>query len=502
MTIASELSPFGAGSAVVTSLTDSTGALLAVPQPFDIPEVTAIEYDFKADVKSLVGKGSYPIRLAHGKKTASIKITAQARFAKLLNAIFYGTDLATGADHIYIDKNGKTIPSQNGVVYKIKECITFFLGKWVSDTQVKVNGIVATEITNATSKLTAGQYRIASGVYQFATADNGKTAALTYVVGGGVSVVSTFKIPPALVWNANAFYSNTSVKKTNNTWVRDTYNAAAVAPIANHYQVSPSGVYIFNSTNSGASDFVITHVTSGVSVATVVATFPAAGYGFIVDPPGSMNYVDTVSVVLNANTGTAMTDVAVGENLTQSAEPTSGQYDVDSTGIYIFAAADVGDTVNIFYQTDWSFIAIAPPQNGDFLDIKGLRNQDGEIMTRVAFVTPISLSRNQYMVDANGTCYFDTTNFGETVYISYSYHTDQGVTLTIDNDDMGSGPTVLLDLQFTDEGVLRTLSGMRGKCKGDSLKTKQDDFSPIDIEFEVMAHPVTRIVATYSESTL
>lgn len=503
--VANQAVPFGAGEMFIKQVRNAAGEALPVPQSLRIPDVQSIDFEDKGDLKPLHGKDSYAIALGGGKKTTSVKITMASVYAKLLNEMYYGKEVAQGADLLYTDRKGVMIPEGRSVNVKIANLSTFFLGKWAAHTGATIDGITATRITDASAVLVSTalvkQFRCSGGEYTFAKEDIGKNAVITMAVVGGVTVVTTLKIPKTLRWDSNQFNWVNSVKKGFATWTKDVYGTATIAPAAGHYQCSPSGVLKFNSADTGP--ITIEHKTHGILVSTVVATLPAAAYRTIIDPPGSLTFSDAGAVTLATDTGTAMTGVAAGGPLTQSATPTTGQFNVDSAGIYTFAAADLDDVVNIIYHTGgYETITVVPPTEGDFIEDRGVLNESGLPMTRVALTSPVALSLNQYAVTATGDYFFDATNRGEKAYISYKYHTATGTTVVNDNAQMGSGPTLEIDIQHEYDGNIRTISGMLSKPKGTGIKSKQDDWAPIDVEFEVFCDPITRVVYTLSTNSI
>lgn len=486
---------FGAGSAHVTPTRDAKGNKIAVPQVISLPEVMDINAGFgKSDVKTAHGQRQYAIHAARGKSTIEVSFTCGETYLRAINALYFGQTVKSGSHRIYRDSTGTEIPEGSRTQIKINTKKTFHLGKWVSNTSVAIAGSNATLATGAT--IFTGQYKVSGGRYSFSASDVGKEAKLTYVVAGGATVVSTFKIPPTLSFSTVLLTKVNSVNKTNVTgyFTRDTYNPAGIAPIVAHYQASANGIMVFAPTE--AVSVTISHNTNGVAVSSLVASLPAAGYNCIIDPPSSALFVGNIGIELVSDYGTAMTGVAVGETLTQSATPTSGQYDLSNVGIYTFAAADAGDDVRISYTTDFMFLTVSPPGDGEFIADKGVVNTDGLPLTRVELTSPISLLRDQYAVSGAGDYYFDNSNRGDTVYIDYEYATAEGGTLVIENLDMGSTPRVALDISGSAEGQEWLVQYPNAIPKSYEFATKTDDFAQYKITFEVVADRRSRTVGT------
>lgn len=486
---------FGSGYAHVTPTRDAKGNKIAVPQVISLPEVMDINAGFgKSDVKTAHGQKQYAIHAARGKSTIEVSFTCGETYLRAINALYFGQTVESGSHRIYRDNSGITIPESSSTKIKISQKKTFHLGKWVSNTSAKIAGAAATLATGAT--IFPGQYKVSGGRYNFAASDVGKQAELTYVVAGGATVVSTFKIPAELSLSTVLLTKVTAVNKTGASgyFTRDTYNPVSVAPADAHFQASANGIIVFSPTE--AVGVTILHNTNGVAVSSKVAALPAAGYFSIIDPPSSALFVSNIGVELITDSGTAMTGVAVGETLTQSATPTSGQYDLSNVGVYTFAAADVGDIVQVSYVTDFMFLTITPPGDGEFIADKGVVNVYGLPLTRVELTSPISLLRDQYAVSGAGDYYFDNSNRGDTVYTDYEYATDEGGTLVIENLDMGSTPRVALDISGSAEGQEWLVKYPNAIPKSYEFATKTDDFAQYKITFEVIADRRSRKVGT------
>jgi hypothetical protein len=481
--------PVGAGQMFYKQLTDKDGNFLTIPPTGEL-SILAMDFENAAAKDMLNGKYKYAVGVAEGKATPTLKAGLFNWELKQLNELFYGADVIDGAKLVATQK--LLIPNGYSTSAKISNQKTLHLGKWVSDSQVKINGIVATQITDVNAALSGLQYKVFGGRYYFAKADSGKNLEITWACLGGATVVSTLKVPSVnsagqYMFNINAFNYNTSVKKAAATWTKDTYNPAGTTPAASHYQASASGVYVFYASDTGS--ITIAHTTDSKAVSSVIAALPAAAYRVIVDPPGSMTWVSTVAVTLLANAGTAMTGVAVGEELAFGETPTSGQYDDTVGGLYDFAAADVGDTVKINYITDYEYLTLVPPNSGTFLDLKSVKNSASQEMRRVELTSPISLGTNEYAVDStNGILYFDSNNAGEGWSVSYLYQSSEGQSYVLENTVMGAG--VELELTIVYQGVRKTdtISGIRAVAKGDKMQGKEGAHGTTEVEFTLLAN--------------
>lgn len=485
---------FGAGHVHITQVSDANGNKIIPPQVIAAPAVQNVSADFgKSDVKQMYGQSEFSIHAAQGKKTTEVSFECGEIYANLLNQLYFGQSVTAGSHVMFRDQTGVVIPESYSTNIKISNKKTFNLGKVTANTSVTIAGVAATVSTSTV--ITTGKYKYANGLYSFSLDDAGKTAQLTYTVLGGVTVVSTLKIPKSGLFNTFLFSKTTLVAKTGvvGYFTNIAYSQTSAVPAVAEYQTASNGVYIFNSAE--AVSVTITHTTHGVSVSSLVAALPAAGYITIIDPPASSVFVQDNGVLLLSNSGTAMTGVTVGNPLAVNAAPISGQYTV-TNGMYTFAAADAGDTVTAYYTTDYEYFTMKPPGDGNFIADKGVRNQDGMPFTRVALTTPVSLLYNQYAMSDNGAYYFDITNNGDRVYIDYEYESTAGATLAITNNEMGSTPIVSLDISGKAEGQEWLIKYPRAVPKAFGFATKMDDFSMYKITFEVIADRVSDLVGT------
>lgn len=495
---------FGSGHVHITQVKDALGNTVTPPQIIAAPAVQNVSADFgKADVKMLHGQKEHAIHAAQGKKTTEVSFECGELYVKMLNALYFGQSVSSGSHTIYRDVHGTDIPeSYRSSAVKIGNRRTFHLGKWLSTTSVTIGGSAATASTS--TNLATLTYGGSYGNFRFSANDVGKSATINWTIpssAGTTTVATSFKIPSTLAVNLNAFNGNVSAKLTASPYTgmfKKSFTNSYLSADSNEYAVSPSGVFILASSVGSFTDITITHTTSSVVMTSVVATVPAASYCFIVDPPSSTSFVSDLGVILTTNVGTAMTGVSAGEYMTKvgSGTPVSGEYKVDANGIYTFAAADNLDIVSIDYTTDFEFITVSPPSDGAFVADKGVRNTEGMPLTRVALTSPISLLRDQYSVSDSGSYYFDFTNRGDTVYLDYEYSTDSGVTLNIENNDIGSTPIVSIDISGVAEGQEWLIKYPRAVPKAFGFATKQDDFGTYKVTFEVIADRVSNRVGT------
>ncbi|WP_445364896.1 hypothetical protein ACJJJB_00045 (plasmid) [Microbulbifer sp. ANSA001] len=142
-------------------------------------------------------------------------------------------------------------------------------------------------------------------------------------------------------------------------------------------------------------------------------------------------------------------------------------------------------------------ITVAPPGGGVFLGELGVRDENGNPMSRVNNAP----STGQYSVDGSGKYTFSANDASKTVYIDYQYKVENaGSSIEINNQFMGTQPTFRIDLftKFRGESVSFTLYS----CTSDkmSFATKQEDFTIPDFGFKAQADGAGRVgVITFSE---
>lgn len=155
-----------------------TGRVFVVPtnlpgQGIQIGTLQDIEVDVDQTIVSLYGQSKFPDAIAQGEA----KITGKAKSGKfslnLANQMLFGQTIATGYNNLIVDETS-AIP---GTPFQITVVNS---ATWVADLAVRftLTGAPLTHI--ATGTPTTGQYTVTAGVYTFATADTGKSVAISY----------------------------------------------------------------------------------------------------------------------------------------------------------------------------------------------------------------------------------------------------------------------------------------------------------------------------------
>lgn len=167
---------FGTGTAWAGAIQDATGAAIANPTPVKFGIFNDVGIDVERDIKELYGQNAFPVALAGGK----MKIGIKAKFAQIAGRIyadlFFGQGMTAGTQTAVVeDLTGTAIPA---TPFQITPTVPN-TGTWLQDLGVlDSNGIPMQRVASAPA---TGQYSVAAGVYTFASADQGKTAYISFV---------------------------------------------------------------------------------------------------------------------------------------------------------------------------------------------------------------------------------------------------------------------------------------------------------------------------------
>lgn len=495
---------FGAGHVHVTQVKDALGNKLTPPQVIAAPAVQNVSADFgKADTKMLYGQKEFAIHAAQGKKSTEVSFECGELHAKMLNALYFGQSLSAGSHKIYRDSAGNVVPDSVSVPYKIASAITFSLGKQKTHTslQFKSGGNYGANVaaTAGGTTLTAGNYHQSGAAYTFHKDDLGKQVKITRTVlsgdGATLSVATVVKIPASLTVNLNAFTRHLGFVKGSPSDYIDVADTTLVqkpwktqeTPASGQFFVADNGVYVFNSGQASIASVWLKHRTDGLVVYSYIATLPTAAYATIINPPSTASFVSDLGVSL----------ISDNSAFTKNATPTTTtQYNSSADGLYTFVLADDTKIVRIAYLPDTFTVQVTAPNSGLYSDDKGVRDADGMPLTRVALVSPLSLLPGQYAASDSGAYYFDNSAASDTFYIDYEYESTDGVTLAMNNNDMGSTPIVALDISGIAEGQEWLIKYPKAIPKAFGFATKLDDFGTYKITYDVVADRVTGVVGT------
>lgn len=154
-------------------------------------------------------------------------------------------------------------------------------------------------------------------------------------------------------------------------------------------------------------------------------------------------------------------------------------------------AADVYDTVGQAIPATPFQITITPPSAGTFGRDLGVRDANGNPMTRVAS----GPTTGQYSL--TGAVYlFAAADTGLTVFISYSYTATSTAAKksTVMNVQMGNAPSWRCDLSEGYSGGQTSLSLYKCISTKLGLATKQDDFFIPEMDFSAFADSAGRVL--------
>lgn len=161
---------FGAG---IIFATPEAGDLPVNPTPQQVGIIQDISLDISGDIKSLFGQYQFPVDSAVGKR----EIKGTFNFAQItnqfLNQLFFADTITTGViATVYQEPH--TIPTTPFEVTVTESAM------WVVDQGVinTTTGVGMTLIASGTPA--TGEYKVAAGVYTFATADSGTGVLISY----------------------------------------------------------------------------------------------------------------------------------------------------------------------------------------------------------------------------------------------------------------------------------------------------------------------------------
>lgn len=146
---------------------------IANATPVNFGLVQDVTIDQSASIKEIYGQYQYPLAAARG----TIKTTGKAKVARISGLAFanlyYGLTPSSGQLATAFAEAG-SVPATSPYTITVANSATF-----ANDAGV-VYAASGLPLTKVASSPAAGQYSVASGVYTFAAADEGKAVLLTY----------------------------------------------------------------------------------------------------------------------------------------------------------------------------------------------------------------------------------------------------------------------------------------------------------------------------------
>lgn len=169
---------FGSGKliAVPTNLADGTA--IANPTPVILGTMQDVSLDLSVEMKTLYGSKRYPIAVGQGKGKTEIKAKYAEIDGGILGSLFFGKASTAGIKAPVFDSPG-TIPATPGP-YTLTVTPPSS-GTFVADLGVMLTA-TGTQMTRVASSPATGEYAVntSTGVYTFASADQGKAVAISY----------------------------------------------------------------------------------------------------------------------------------------------------------------------------------------------------------------------------------------------------------------------------------------------------------------------------------
>lgn len=169
---------FGSGKliAVPTNLADGTA--IANPTPVILGTMQDVSLDLSVEMKTLYGSKRYPIAVGQGKGKTEIKAKYAEIDGGILGSLFFGKASTAGIKAAVFDSAG-TIPATPGP-YTLTVTPPSS-GTFVADLGVMLTA-TGTQMTRVALSPATGEYAVntSTGVYTFASADQGKAVAISY----------------------------------------------------------------------------------------------------------------------------------------------------------------------------------------------------------------------------------------------------------------------------------------------------------------------------------
>jgi hypothetical protein len=132
-----------------------------------------VQLEFSGDLKELYGQGQYALALARGKTKVQLKARLAQINGLIFNNLYFGATLSAGQTLVAESELG-SIPSSSP--YTVTAANS---SAWIKDLGVfyAATGLPLAPVASGPAQ---GQYSVASGVYNFSTADKGLAVLLNY----------------------------------------------------------------------------------------------------------------------------------------------------------------------------------------------------------------------------------------------------------------------------------------------------------------------------------
>jgi|SRR6516164_6762384 hypothetical protein len=181
---------FGSG---VLFAKPSAGNLPLLPTPLKFGVLQEANVDFKGDLKKLFGQYQFPVATARGKLECNIKGKLAVFDIRLLNQLYFAQIETPGSYNLIADGEPHTVSAAAATVLNVP-----IVEDW--GVQDSISG-QSFEYNSNTAGLVTGQYSVntTSGVYSFASGDNGRTVKISYTYSTNSNSATTIVLANQLM---------------------------------------------------------------------------------------------------------------------------------------------------------------------------------------------------------------------------------------------------------------------------------------------------------------
>lgn len=198
---------FGAGKIFAIPLSDALGNDIATPTPVQIGTMQEMTLDFSGDSKELYGDKQFAVAIARGKVKVDGKFKGAKLSGRTLNSLFFGQTITDGTMGSIREADTPTvIPATPHAITP-----TYAPGTFVAD--MGVLDAAGQPMTRVAASPATGEYSVSgSGVYTFATADEGDSVFINYhttISGVAAGHIAVKNLPMGYAPKFKAFMQTT-----------------------------------------------------------------------------------------------------------------------------------------------------------------------------------------------------------------------------------------------------------------------------------------------------
>src|SRR6218665_1865645 len=166
---------FGTGKLIAVPTADAAGNAIATPTPVQLGTLQEVSLDLSVDIKTLHGAGKYPVAVGQGKGKTDLKAKYADINGGVLGSLFMGRQATAGIKSSVFDF-ATAVPASSPYTVTVAPPSS---GTFVADLGV-IDSTTGNPMTRVAAAPATGQYTVASGVYTFAAADQGKAVFINY----------------------------------------------------------------------------------------------------------------------------------------------------------------------------------------------------------------------------------------------------------------------------------------------------------------------------------